>query len=44
MIHDVVSSVYIGKYKIEIEFDDGKKGIINFFLFIKTSVTVTPKI
>ena len=34
MIHDVVSASYKGDYKIEIEFDDGKKGTIDFSKYI----------
>ncbi|MBI5141768.1 MAG: DUF2442 domain-containing protein [Nitrospirae bacterium] len=30
MIHDVVSASYIDNYEIEIEFDDGNKGVMNF--------------
>jgi hypothetical protein len=35
MIHDVVSAVYRGGYKIEITFDDGKKGIVNFGKYLR---------
>ena len=34
MIHDVVSASYKGDYKIEIEFDDGKIGTIDFSRYI----------
>ena len=30
MIHDVVSATYQGSYRIEITFDDGKRGIVDF--------------
>ncbi|MDW7710458.1 MAG: DUF2442 domain-containing protein [Deferrisomatales bacterium] len=30
MIHDVVGAVYKGGYRIEIEFDDGQKGVVDF--------------
>lgn len=30
MIHDVVSAKYLGEYRIELTFDDGKKGTIDF--------------
>ena len=30
MIHDVVSAVYKGGYCIEVEFDDGKRGVVDF--------------
>ena len=35
MIHDVVSAVYQGGYKIEVTFDDGKKGIVDFAKYLK---------
>ena len=34
MIHDVVSAVYKGGYRIEIEFDDGKKGVVGFSQYL----------
>lgn len=34
MIHDVVSANYIEDYKIEVEFDDGKKGIVDFSVYL----------
>jgi hypothetical protein len=30
MIHDVVRAVYKGEYKIELEFDDGRWGVVDF--------------
>lgn len=30
MIHDVVDAEYRGEYRIEIEFDDGRKGVVDF--------------
>ncbi len=30
MIHNIIYAIYKGDYKIEIEFDDGKKGIMDF--------------
>jgi hypothetical protein len=30
MLHDVVGAVYKGGYRIEIEFDDGKRGVVDF--------------
>ncbi len=30
MIHDVISAVYREGYKIEVSFDDGRKGVIDF--------------
>ena len=35
MIHDVVSAVYRGGYKIEVTFDDGKKGVIDFAKYLR---------
>jgi hypothetical protein len=35
MIHDVVSAAYQGSYRIEITFDDGKRGIIDFTPYLK---------
>jgi hypothetical protein len=35
MIHDVVSAVYRGGYKIEVAFEDGKKGIVDFAKYLK---------
>ena len=35
MIHDVVSAVYKGEYNIELTFDDGKRGIIDFTKYIE---------
>jgi len=34
MAPDVVSAVYKGKYKIEIRFEDGKKGIVDFSKYL----------
>jgi hypothetical protein len=30
MIHDIVGAVYKGGYSIELEFDDGKRGVVDF--------------
>ncbi len=30
MIHDVISATYRGGYRIEVVFDDGKRGIVDF--------------
>jgi hypothetical protein len=30
MIHDVISAKYLGEYRIELTFDDGKTGTIDF--------------
>jgi hypothetical protein len=35
MIHDVVSAAYQGSYRIEITFDDGKRGIVDFTPYLK---------
>ena len=34
MLHDVVSAIYEGDYKIELTFDDGKKGVIDFSSYL----------
>ncbi len=34
MFHDVVNAIYKGDYKIEIEFDDGKKGVMDFSKYL----------
>jgi hypothetical protein len=34
MIHDVVSAEYRGDYKIEVCFDDGKRGVVDFTKYI----------
>ncbi len=34
MAPDVVSATYKGKYKIEITFEDGKKGIVDFSKYL----------
>jgi hypothetical protein len=35
MIHDVVSATYQGSYRIEVTFDDGKRGIVDFAPYLK---------
>jgi hypothetical protein len=35
MIPDVISAKYIDDYKIELSFDDGKKGIVDFSRYLK---------
>ena len=30
MIHDVIGAVYKGGYRIELEFDDGERGVVDF--------------
>ncbi|MFH0822942.1 MAG: DUF2442 domain-containing protein [Pseudomonadota bacterium] len=34
MIHDVVSAVYVGPYTLEIEFDDGTRGSVDFSKYL----------
>ena len=35
MIHDVVSAAYRGGYRIEVTFDDGEQGIVDFTPHLK---------
>ena len=35
MIHDVVGAVYKGGYRIELEFDDGRRGVVDFSGYLK---------
>lgn len=35
MIHDIVAASYKGGYKIEITFDDGKVGVVDFVKFLE---------
>ena len=35
MLHDIVSAKYIEEYKIELEFDDGKRGVVNFSKYLE---------
>jgi hypothetical protein len=35
MVHDVFSAIYKGGYKIEVEFDDGKGGIVDFSSYLE---------
>jgi hypothetical protein len=34
MNHDVVSASYKGEYKIEVAFDDGKRGVVDFSKYL----------
>jgi hypothetical protein len=34
MLYDVISAIHKGDYKIELTFDDGKKGIIDFSKYL----------
>ena len=35
MHQDVVKAVYRGDYRIEIEFDDGRRGVVDFTRYLK---------
>ena len=35
MLHDVVSATYRGGYRIELTFDDGKKGVVDFSRYLR---------
>ena len=35
MIHDIVSAAYQGNYRIEVTFDDGGRGIVDFAPYLK---------
>ena len=35
MLHDVVSAIYQGGYLIELEFDDGQRGIVDFAKYLE---------
>ena len=35
MLHDVVSAIYQGGYLIELEFDDGQRGTVDFTKYLK---------
>ena len=35
MLHDVIKASYVGEYKIELEFDDGKRGIVDFRRYLE---------
>ncbi len=35
MLHDVVSAVYRGGYLIELEFDDGQRGVVDFERYLE---------
>ena len=34
MIHEVVAAVYKGGYRIELEFDDGKRSVVDFSKYL----------
>jgi len=35
MIHDLVAAVYRGGYQIELEFDDGERGVVDFTKYLE---------
>ncbi len=35
MIHDVIAAVYRGDYRIELEFDDGQRGVVDFARYVE---------
>jgi hypothetical protein len=35
MIYDVISAVYRGGHKVEVTFDDGKKGTVDFAKYLR---------
>jgi hypothetical protein len=35
MIHDVIGAKYVGDYRIEVVFDDGKRGVVDFSKYLK---------
>ena len=35
MLHDVVTAKYLGDYKIELEFDDGARGAVDFSKYLQ---------
>jgi hypothetical protein len=35
MIHDIVAAVYKGGYRIELEFDDGEWGVVDFTKYVE---------
>lgn len=34
MIHDVINATYKGEYRIELEFDDGQRGVVDFSKYL----------
>jgi hypothetical protein len=34
MLHDVIGAIYKGDYRIELEFDDGKRGVVDFSKYL----------
>jgi hypothetical protein len=35
MLHDVVTAIYRGDYRIELEFDDGQRGVVDFSKYLE---------
>jgi hypothetical protein len=35
MIHDLVAATYQGAYRIELEFDDGERGVVDFTKYVE---------
>lgn len=35
MLHDITAATYRGDYKIELEFDDGQRGVVDFSKYLK---------
>lgn len=35
MLHDVIRASYVGDYEIELKFDDGKSGIVDFSKYLE---------
>jgi len=34
MVHDIVGAIYKDGYRIELEFDDGKRGVVDFSKYV----------
>ena len=35
MLHDVAKAIYRGEYRIELEFDDGQRGVVDFSTYLE---------
>ena len=35
MLHDVAKAIYRGEYRIELEFDDGQRGVVDFSKYLE---------
>ncbi len=42
MLHDVVKATYRGDYRIELEFDDGEKGVVDFSKYVQRGGVFEP--